>query len=109
VLLAAGVGVWQASRLLPAGTQRLRWDGTAWQWLIDGQVCALHRVSVQIDLGHHLLLRLHAAATPQRARWAVATARSAGPDWHGLRVALHYHAGASSSRPVPGGDTSPGR
>lgn len=96
-LLLAGVwGSWQARRLLPEAAQRLRWDGQAWHWLVDGQTRPLVAVAVQIELGGRLLLRLQGEA-PRQAHWAVASAPAAGRDWHGLRIALQYHARGSSA------------
>ena len=108
LLLAGWLGHWQAGRLLPTGAQRLRWDGQAWHWLLDGQVRPLAAVSVQIDLGRHLLLRLQ-GLSPRQAGWAVASARAAGRDWHGLRVALQYHALALPAPGLPGDGSATGR
>jgi len=93
-LIAAGPGHWLARRGLPPRPGRLAWDGQGWTLRPDGP--ALAAVVVALDLDRWLLLRLQ----PHRGRllWRVASARAAGPQWHGLRIALNMHA----TRPLDG-------
>jgi hypothetical protein len=89
--LAGGIGAVAAfvgRAAWPMAPGRLRWTGQEWQ-LSDG--VPLRRVAVQIDVGAWMLLRL--SPLGGRPRWAAVSARQAGPDWHGLRVALQFHAG----------------
>jgi hypothetical protein len=95
-LAAAVPGAWLARRALPGGPARLGWDGTVWQLRAD-RVTPLRRLVVALDLGPWMLLRL-VPADGQASVWRVAGARSAGADWHALRVALQAHAG--TSRPL---------
>jgi hypothetical protein len=89
--LAGGIGAVTAligHASWPAPPGRLCWTGQGWQ-LADG--VPLRQVSVQIDIGGWMLLRLSPLAG--RPRWAAICAQQAGPAWHGLRVALRFHAG----------------
>lgn len=97
----ASAGAWLARRVLPPEPARLGWDGSAWQ-LRGERSTALSRLVVALDLGHWVLLKL-AAAEGSSTLWRVASARSCGADWHGLRVALQAHAGAARPQDgVPG-------
>ena len=97
-LLMACLGLALARRALPAVAGRLRWDGQCWRWLSTAEPDGppLARLEVSLDLGHWALLRLH-PGPDQRPFWRVASARAAGPNWHGLRVALAAHAGATAA------------
>jgi len=98
-----------ARRALPAHPARLRWDGQAWHLVQGsqppiGNPQPLRRVVVSLDLGGWLLLHLlpvaaKAAGRAGRGEWRVASARRAGPAWHGLRVALLAHAGEAAPTP----------
>ncbi len=90
----AAIGFWLARRALPPDAGRLRWDGQAWRWLSSAGPAELPlaRLEIAIDLGNWALLRLH-PADGGRALWRLASARTAGAAWHGLRVALVAHAG----------------
>ncbi|QPF72759.1 hypothetical protein G8A07_07310 [Roseateles sp. DAIF2] len=85
--LAAGLG-WRLARHAPL---RLRWDGRAW-WLRSPEGAADERplrLTVAIDLGTWLLLRLHAARGPLWPPRYLALARAAHPAaWPGLRATL---------------------
>ena len=91
-LVAALLGAALARRVLPADPARLTWDGTAWQLRTAGPA-PLRRLVVALDLGTWVLLKLF-PADGRPVVWRVASARSAGADWHALRVALQAHAGA---------------
>ena len=89
------IGVCLARRVLPGGSSRLGWDGAVWLWRgerPDQGLVPLQRVVVSLDLGAWMLLQL-VPACGLSTRWRVASARRAGPAWHGLRVALQAHAG----------------
>ncbi len=97
-----------ARRLLPADPGRLRWDGALW-WLESADASAgsappdqpLREVSLQLDLGPWLLLRLRIGAGP--LRWAVLEQADDGLAWHGLLVALAAHAGRGDAAGPRGG------
>lgn len=86
------LGAALARRVLPAEPARLGWDGTGWQLRTAGNL-PLRRLVVALDLGDWVLLKLF-PADGKPVVWRVASARSAGADWHALRVALQAHAGA---------------
>ncbi len=106
LLAAAVLGRWQALGWLPQRPRRLRWNGQAWACVEAGRAVDLLAVSVQIDLGPWLLLRLQPAAPSAPCTWAVARARAAGADWHALRVALQHHAGHAAPAGAGLGPTS---
>jgi hypothetical protein len=91
-LATALPGAALSRRVLPAAPARLAWDGTAWQLRTAGPT-PLRRLVVALDLGTWILLKAFPADGGTVA-WRVASARSAGADWHALRVALQAHAGA---------------
>jgi len=101
--VVAGVAGWGGARLarraLPPSSDRLRWDGQAWSLRPvsagagAGDGLLLAAVTVTLDLGRWVLLRLQPATGG--IAWRVADARTAGPAWHTLRVALLAHAGPS--------------
>ncbi len=105
---SALLGGWLARRLLPADPGRLRWDGALW-WLVadaTGGYLAppdmpVREVSLRLDLGPWLLLRLHTGA--DTLRWAVLEQADNGADWHALLVALAAHAGYSDAAAPRGG------
>jgi len=96
---ATALGLRLARSALPSDAVHLQWDGQVWRLGLRPPTAAgagpseirLVRLVVALDLGAWLLLRLHPAAG--QPRWQVARASCAGPDWHGLRVALAAHAG----------------
>jgi hypothetical protein len=90
----AALGRWLAVRALPPIPGSLRWDGQAWSSVAGAQAKPLQRLVVALDLGIWALLQLHPAGG--RPVWRVASAGSAQTQWHGLRVALAAHAGASA-------------
>ncbi len=66
--------------------QRLRWDGTGWQVLTGDATDELDTPTVQIDLGHALLLRV--GRPGRRPVWLPLERRDAPATWHRLRVVL---------------------
>lgn len=106
LVLAAGVlgmlGHRLARRTWPASPGRLRWDGRQWHVAGHGADRPLRRVVVALDLGSRLLLQLH-PADGDRPLWRVASPQSAQGAWHGLRLALAAHAGATGTDADPGG------
>ena len=90
----AALGRWLAGRALPSIPGSLRWDGQAWSSVVGAQSLPLQRLVVALDLGIWVLLKLHPAGG--RPVWRVASAGSAQAQWHGLRVAMAAHAGASA-------------
>ena len=88
------LGRWLAHRALPTVPGSLRWDGQVWNGVAGAQAHPLRRLVVALDLGIWVLLQLHPAGG--RPVWRVASAGSAQAQWHGLRVALATHAGASA-------------
>ena len=98
-VLMAGAGAWLAQRALPGDGEHLRWDASTWTLALRpdrpdaGGLSeqAVVRVDVALDLGAWLLLRLK-LGNGQRC-WQPVRARTVGPAWHGLRVALRAHAG----------------
>ncbi len=90
----AALGRRLAGRALPSIPGSLRWDGQAWNSVAGAQPQPLQRLEVGLDLGIWVLLRLHPAGG--RPAWRVASAGSAQAQWHGLRVAMAAHAGASA-------------
>jgi hypothetical protein len=80
VLLAAGVA-WRPAQPAPVS---LAWDGQRWQ--ADGTPGAL---SVMIDAGIFLLLRLQPEGRREGSRWIAVTAREAEPATHALRAAAY--------------------
>lgn len=98
------LGTWQARRLWPPGPAgALSWSGQAWLWTAPGRdqpEPPLQALIVALDWGHWMLLR--AVCHDGRHRWWGASATQAGAAWHGLRVALRAHAGATSAPPPPG-------
>ncbi|NRF66838.1 hypothetical protein HLB44_07575 [Aquincola sp. S2] len=95
-LFGAVAGPW----LLRPMRGRLRWDGAGWSHLREqGDAISLQAVSLQIDLGNWLLLRVTPAlsASGERpwlvrrraAAWCGVSCRDAGAAWHGLRLALY--------------------
>jgi hypothetical protein len=70
----------------PAPAVTLSWDGS--QWLADGRAGEL---TVMLDLGSWLLLRLQLAAPRRRALWLPVTAAEAGSRFHALRSAVYAH------------------
>jgi hypothetical protein len=98
--LLAVAGWWLARRALPLSPGRLRWDGQCWTSVGPQGPQPLQRLVVMLDLGVWVLLRLHPVGG--HALWRVASAASAQAAWHGLRVALAAHAGATPAV-APGG------
>jgi hypothetical protein len=95
-LVAAACTLGRASR-----PQRLRWDGQGW-WLgpgAAGQDGAATEVSVAVDLGPWMLLRVRPARAPRWRpdAWLPAQRRGHEAHWHALRCAVY------SPRPAPGG------
>lgn len=87
-LAVAVPGAWLARRALPRDAGRLAWDGACWRLQPRGVLLAA--VVVALSTERWMLLRLlPGAGVPL---WRVASARAAGPHWHGLRVALTAHA-----------------
>ena len=73
-----------------------RRDGQRWQ--TDGTPGAL---SVMIDAGAFLLLRLRPEGQREGSRWIAVTAREAGPAMHALRAAAYARvAGVDSAAGV---------
>jgi hypothetical protein len=95
-LLAAPPAGWLAWRPGVRARAALAWDGQ--QWLLDG---AAAHVTVAMDLGPWMLLRLQAAGGPARTRWWPATARQGGAHWHGLRAALYSRAPEAALAAAP--------
>ena len=92
VLLAAAVA-WRPAQPSPVS---LAWDGQRWQ--TDGTPGAL---SVMIDAGAFLLLRLRPEGQREGSRWIAVTAREAGPAMHALRAAAYARvAGVDSAAGV---------
>ena len=81
VVLLVALLAWPLTR--PA-TVSLAWDGQRWQ--ADGMPGAL---SVMIDAGAFLLLRLRPEGRREGSRWIAVTAREAGPAMHALRAAAY--------------------
>lgn len=77
------VALWAGLLTRPA-TVTLVWDGQRWQ--ADGVPGAL---SVMIDAGAFLLLRLQPEGRREASRWIAVTAREAGPAMHALRAAAY--------------------
>ena len=98
-LAAAALG-WRLARgALPGGASSLDWNGQCW-CLIEPLASSSHQASspaplravvVALDLGGWQLLRLQTDA--DRWRWQAVRAACVGPDWHGLQLALRFHAG----------------
>ena len=116
---AATFGAWLARRALPANGTVLAWDGASWAVTtrssrgraLAGSTCAglrlpIQQLAVALDLGPWILLRLQADAGG--ARWQVVRAASAGPAWHGLRLALLTQAGPTGPRPARSAADRPG-
>ena len=98
--LASAVLGWRLARAaLPAGAHALCWTGQHWL-LIEprvnparqaGGAAPLRAVVVALDLGAWQLL--HLQTETGRWRWQAVRAACVGPDWHGLQLALRFHAG----------------
>lgn len=85
-LAAAGTAAALAWRARGA-TGRLRWTGTAWEWLPAGRAPqALVGVQARWDLGGALWLRARLA--DGGIQWLALERRHAGTAWHPLRVAV---------------------
>lgn len=99
----SGLGWWLARRLMPDASGALRWDGQQWALLpTTAQPVPVQWLTVQLDLGPWLLLRLRLADSPHRSVWRALNQESAGSSWHGLRVALQAHGGQDRQPAVPG-------
>jgi hypothetical protein len=81
VVLVAAAVAWRPAQPSPVS---LAWDGARWQ--ADGMPGAL---SVMIDAGAFLLLRLQPEGRREGSRWIAVTAREAGPAMHALRAAAY--------------------
>lgn len=105
----AVLGWFLATWGLPPGPAALRWDSQVWS-VHDraGQPQPLQGLSVQLDLGPWLLLRLRLVGPPPRTRWVVLNQASADIAWHGIRVALKAHAGQARPNAAQGPGDSPG-
>jgi len=108
---AALFGAWLARRALPADGAHLTWDGASWALTTrpsrggtpagttgPGVRAPVRQVVVTLDLGAWMLLRLQTQVGA--TRWQVVRAASAGPAWHGLRLALMTQAGPAGPRPA---------
>jgi hypothetical protein len=94
VLLAAGVA-WRPARPAPVW---LAWDGSRWQ--ADGTPGSL---SVMIDAGAFLLLRLQPEGRRGASRWIAVSAREAGPAMHALRAAAYARVAGADAAAGPDG------
>jgi hypothetical protein len=85
---------------------RLRWDGQCWFYgaaSADGPELAPTELTVAVDLGGWMLLRLQAdggASRWSRTLWLPAQRRGHETHWHALRCAVY------SPRPAPGGPSA---
>ena len=91
---AAGLGAMPlvgllAWALLPGRAAALAWDGEQW------------RLTVALDFGAWLLLRLDGSDAPASRRWLPATAAQAGMHWHALRAALYSRAPEATLAAAP--------
>ncbi len=84
-----------AMRRLRVDGRHLAWDGQGWQ--LDGQAC---RMSVMIDLGPWLLLRLQPAAH-LRVVWLPVASVEPRAAWHGLRAALYCRVSTAPTSTAP--------
>lgn len=101
--LAAALLGWRLARAaLPAGAQALCWTGQHWLLIEPGVdpvrqasgAAPLRTVVVALDLGAWQLL--HLQTDSGRWRWQAVRAARVGPDWHGLQLALRFHAGQAT-------------
>jgi hypothetical protein len=82
--------------LLPGREAVLAWDGE--QWRLEATPV---RVTVALDFGAWLLLRLDGTEAPASRRWLPATAAQAGMHWHALRAALYSRAPEATLAAAP--------
>jgi hypothetical protein len=91
LVLAGLAGALLRARLEQAEPVTLCWDGQ--QWRADDVAGTL---SVMIDLGSWMLLRLQPAAPRARPLWLPVSAADAGPAFHALRAAAYARPPAST-------------
>ena len=96
LILAGLVGALLRARLERTQPVTLRWDGE--QWRADDVAGTL---SVMIDLGPWLLLRLQPALPRARPLWLPVSAADAGPAFHALRAAAYARPPQGPARAVP--------
>ena len=96
-LVCLGIALQAVRQVRPI---RLQWDGQRWSAAPPGGTPAAVELSVAIDVGAWLLLRLRAAADgPRRTRhasWLPVQRRGHEVHWHALRCAVY------SPRPASG-------
>ena len=82
--LAVGAVAWRRVSGLP---ERLRWDGSVWQFEPAVGAALAGQAAVMIDLGGWMLVRFKAEAG-RLVVWRALSRGVAAGDWHGLRAAL---------------------
>ena len=105
-LTLAALGWRLARAALPGSALSLDWTGQRWLLVEPGvglarqadSTAPLCAVVVALDLGTWQLLHLQNDAG--RWRWQVVRAACVGPDWHGLQLALRFHAGHHTTHPA---------
>ena len=95
----AVAAAWRAGHLPAAG---LSWDGRQWRLEMAGRGACAGTLSVALDAGAWMLLRLDAAPGPAAVRrhWLAVSRGAMAGDWHALRCAVY------SARPAPGGSSA---
>jgi hypothetical protein len=96
VVLSTAALAWRSAR--PPAVS-LDWDGQCWR--ADGAPGIL---SVMIDAGAFLLLRLQPEGRRQASRWIAVTARETGPAMHALRAAAYARAAQAGAVAATGPD-----
>lgn len=91
-LLAAAAGAWAARRWLRHDCGELAWSGAGWQWRghRDAQPTPV-QLSVALDLGPWMLLRLRRPARGGTA-WLAVSQRTAAAAWAPWRAAVYSRA-----------------
>jgi hypothetical protein len=96
VVVLAGWAAWPLTRPAPVD---LTWDGQ--RWTADGVPGTL---SVMIDAGAYLLLRLRPDGRPRALRWIAVSTGEAGPAMHALRAAAYARVAGSAATTGTGPD-----